>query len=59
VSFILRVRYGISEIFVRRQALDALNECLPALGLATSQRRVVFPVAWLQFTRWPSDFKWW
>jgi hypothetical protein len=60
VSFTLLVRYGISEVFVRRQALDALHDCLPPLGFATSRHTRVLPapVAWLQFSRWPTDFSW-
>jgi hypothetical protein len=60
VRFTLRVRYGISEVFVRRQALDALHECLQPLGFTTSRhtRALPAPVAWLQFTRWPTNFRW-
>jgi len=61
VSFVLRVRYGITEVIAKRQAADALHENLPWAGFASSRWRRVgpTPVAWLRFAWWPTDFRWW
>lgn len=61
VSFILHVRWGITEVVAKRQASDALHSQLPAAGFDTRRSGPMFqpPVAWLRFDWWPSSFRWW
>jgi hypothetical protein len=61
VNFVLRVRWGITEVVAKRQASDALHDRLPAAGFDTARSGPTWqaPVAWLRFDWWPSSFKWW
>jgi hypothetical protein len=59
VTFMVRVRYGITEVITRRLASDALRQSLQRTGFALPRGRAIAqPYAWLRFTPWPQAFTW-
>lgn len=60
VTLHVRIRYGITEVIVKRFAHDALRACLPPTGLGTNNRHVGPHMrATLRFSWWPESFRWW
>jgi hypothetical protein len=60
VSFVVHVRWTISEVIAKRQASAALHDRLPAAGFDTARSAPMFqmPIAWLRFDWWPSSVTW-
>jgi hypothetical protein len=60
VTFDVRVRYGISEVLVRRLASTALRQALRGTGFAVAGLWPTSPdaIARLRFTPWPQAFTW-
>jgi hypothetical protein len=59
VTFHILVRWGITEVVAKRQAIDALRASLPPAGLGMNGRHVgPHIVATLRFSWWPDAFRW-
>lgn len=59
VRFSLLIPWGITEVVVKRYAIDALHDSLPYAGFDTRRAAPAQPVGWLQFDWWPDSFQWW
>lgn len=59
VTFVVRIRYGITEVIVRQLAYRALHDALQWTGFALPHGwTTAQPHAWLRFTAWPQAFTW-
>jgi hypothetical protein len=60
VVFHILVRWGITEVVAKRQAIDALRACLPPAGIATPRDHIgPHTVATIHLEWWPDEFRWW